>query len=114
MQVIVDLKGLTTDEEILYKFGEVFELGGPDTNQTLTNSSGWGQNWDALNDSLSHLNTGGIWGTGKKFTFPLVIEIQNSEEFQKNSTKGFLILKDILNTKVEEYKNHDQSLLVII
>ncbi len=114
MQVIVDLKGLTTDEEILHKFGEVFELGGPSVDQNLIQNSGWGQNWDALNDSLSYLDTGGIWGTSKKFTFPLVIDIQNSEKFQKNNPKGFSILKDILNEKVEQYKSHNQLLEVVI
>jgi hypothetical protein len=114
MQIIVDLDKLTTDKEVLHKFGEVFELGGPATDQTLGDRSGWGQNWNALNDSLSYLAVGGIWLTSKKFTFPLVVEIQNSEEFQKNNPKGFSILKDVLDTKIEQYKNYGQILEVII
>ncbi len=108
MEIFIDLKGLTTKQEVLRKLGEVFEFGGPGPEANVPvvgplDGKGWGMNWDALNDSLRHLEKGGIWDTSKKFVFPLYIKIYNYEEYQKADPEGFKILTDIFETAKNEY-----------
>ena len=112
MEIIVDLEGLKTKQEVLLKFGEVFEFGGPDGNvpvEAINAGKGWGINWDAMNDSLSHLEAGGIWGTSKKFMFPLYMKVVNYQDFAKNDPEGFTILEDILKISAERYHKEHKS-----
>lgn len=115
MKTVVDLSGLKTSGEVLSRFGEIFEFGGPNGNikiSTTEQRNGWGLNWDAFNDSLRYLEKGGIWGTSKKFEFPLEIELINSGEFQNDDPKSFDILKDIMRNRAEEYAKKDKMLTV--
>lgn len=116
MKVIVDLSRLRTKGEILRKFGEVFEFGGPEGNippSMLTEGKGWGINWDAMNDCLRYLEEGGIWGTSKKFSFPLEIEVSNYKEFKDAEPEGFQILKEILDHQTKEHKRDEKVMKVV-
>ena len=105
MKILIDLSGLKTEEEVLRKWGDVFNFGGAD-------EKGWGLNWDAFNDCLRELEDGGIWGTSKKFTFPLEIEIANYKEFKNADAKEFDIMKDILQYQMEEYSKQHKMLKI--
>ena len=98
-KITIDLTGLKNKEQVLAKLGDTFELGGPKSNHpvSLQKKNGWGMNWDAFNDSLVYLDTGGIWGTSKKFELPLRIIFENSHELQENDEESFRTLKEILN-----------------
>ena len=116
MRIIINLSGLKTKEEILHKFGEVFEFGGPDGNipvKSPDQGNGWGFNWDAMNDSFRSLEEGGIWGTSKKFTFPLKIEISNYNKFKENDSESFRILKEILDDQIKGYKQEGKVVEVV-
>jgi|SRR3989338_5471523 len=116
MKIIIDLSGLNTEDKVLHKFGEVFEFGGPGGNIPANGPNqgkGWGFNWDAMNDSFRSLGKGGIWGTSKKFNFPLEIEIINYQEFQESNTKGFQIMQEILKDQAEEYSKEGKILKII-
>jgi hypothetical protein len=107
-QVIIDLSGIINKDQLLKKLGEVFEFGGPGGNipvSSLNAGKGWGLNWDALNDSLMYLSIGGIWGTSRKFMFPLIVVFKNSHELQKNEKESFEILREILKDSVSKYKS---------
>jgi hypothetical protein len=116
MQVTIDLKGLKTKEEVLHTFGEVFQLGGgPEGNIPVaanTTGKGWGMNWDALADSMSYLDTGGMWGTSRKFEFPLTITVVNVQDFQENDSRGFSTLEEILDATKEQYAKKNKILKV--
>lgn len=115
MQVEVDLSDLNTTREVLYKFGEVFEFGGPNGNVPVvspTQGNGWGLNWDALNDSLFYIESGGIWGTSKKVVLPIEIKIMNCKLFERNDSDGFRILQEILDTHVERNRKDGKIMKV--
>ncbi len=115
MKVVVDLLGLKTERDVLLKFGEVFEFGGPDGNipaRGNVHGIGWGCNWDAMNDSLYSLEEGGIWATSKKFSFPLEIEVTNFKEFEENDPRRFQTLKEILDTHINEYQKEGKVMSV--
>ena len=101
MQVQIDLKHIVTKQDLLREFGTELELGGPNGNVPVIgpmDGKGWGMNWDALKDSLTCLETGGIWGTSKKFDFPLKLVLINYKQFAQNSPTDFQILSEILET----------------
>ncbi len=109
-KVIIDLNGLKTQSEIMQKFGEILEFGGPDGNidVDLGTHKGWGLNWNALNDSLKYLEIGGIWGTARKFQFPLKLLILNSSLFKQTDLEGFKILMEILTDTFAFYKTQSK------
>ena len=114
-QIIIDLLGIENKEQVLFKLGEVFEFGVPQENVPISSTTigkGWGLNWDALIDSLRYLATGGIWGTSKKFEFPLKVVIENSRELQENEKESFETLKEILEDAVKDYKSKKEELSV--
>lgn len=116
MKIVVDLSGLRTKEEILHKFGEIFEFGGPGGNippSSLTPEKGWGFNWDAMNDCFRYLDVGGILGTSKEFSFPLEIEISNYQEFKEANPEGFRVLKEILEDLPKAYEQDEKVIKVI-
>jgi hypothetical protein len=107
MEIHIDLLGCADSKSVLLKIGEVLQLGGPDGNhpvEAVNAGEGWGVNWDALNDSLSSLDEGGIWGNSKKPEFPLNITFENYDEFSKNDKDGFKILKEICKDTSAKYK----------
>ena len=112
MKVVVDLAGQTTGEEVLLRFGEVFELGGPNGNHKCTAGAGWGINWNALNDSLSDLDTGGIWGSSRIFSFPLEVDVINCGQFKQGDPASFQILQEILDDTIVFYTKYGKSLRV--
>ncbi len=114
-QIIIDLSGVRNQVQILHKLGEIFEFGGPNGNISVsspTAGKGWGLNWDALNDSLRYLDTGGIWGTSKKFEFPLKIVFENSRELQENEKESFKTLKEILEDTIKYHKSEGREFLI--
>jgi hypothetical protein len=104
MQVQIDLKHIKSKQDLLRKLGAELELGGPNGNVPASmDGKGWGMNWDALKDSLTCLDTGGIWGTSKRSDFPLKLVLINYESFAQNSPKDFRILMEILETVIGFY-----------
>ena len=114
-EIEIDLSSCETSEQVLLKIGGILELGGPNGNFKCQPyiygkpGRGWGVNWDALNDSLSYLDTGGIWGSSKKFLFPLKLIFLNWLIFKKKSPEQFRILEDILHTKKILYAKHNKN-----
>jgi len=99
MLVQIDLKHVKSKMDLLKEFGDKLELGGPNGNVPVTGSMrgrGWGLNWDALNDSLCCLDSGGIWGTSKRFEFPLKLVIMNHQVYLRHDPEGFRTLVEIL------------------
>ena len=108
--VVVDLQGVRSAAELMDALGDALELGGPNGNvqvQHPTDGRGWGKNWDALLDSLTCLDSGGIWGTSRKLRFPLRLELKNSSTYRATDQKGFGILMEILDTARERYGEND-------
>jgi hypothetical protein len=104
--VVVDLAVVRSSAELLDVLAEVFEFGGPDGNIPVSSDverKGWGQNWDALQDCLCYLDTGGIWGTSNKRRFPLLIRFTNSADFRADRDGGCSMLIEILETVKERY-----------
>lgn len=104
MKQLIDLKNCDTEEKVLSKIGEILDLGGTVGN----NKKGWGHNWNALNDSLSYLDVGGIWGSSKILEFPLELVFTNFQSFQEKEPNGFKTLVEILEDKAELYKKSGQ------
>lgn len=102
----IDLQGIHTKEQLLSKIGEVFELGGPDGNIPVEAGSnkGWGMNYDALHDSLGCLEEGGIWGTSKKFTFPLKVTFANAGAYKSEHPEDFKTLIEIFKSVSQKYE----------
>ena len=100
----IDLKELNTAEQVLRKFGKVFEFGGSE------NSEAWGKNWDALFDSFTAIETGGISGTSKKFSLPLDVIILNYSTFKESCPEDFKILNDVLRETTNEYEIEGKQL----
>jgi hypothetical protein len=102
----IDLAGANTTEAVLTVLGKELCLGGPDGNHTVIAANagdGWGMNWDALQDSMLYLDSGGIWGNSPKFAFPLLLELVNCSSFREADPQSFQILKDVLSTTKERY-----------
>ncbi|MFO1519502.1 MAG: barstar family protein [bacterium] len=98
-EVIIDLKACENKQTVLLAFGEAFQFGGPNGNFPCKRGieGGWGVNWDALADSLTCLEEGGIWGTSPKFEMPLRVIIKNGDAYQRNDPEGFETLMEILS-----------------
>jgi hypothetical protein len=109
--VEISLQGAKRKEDVLARFGESLELGGPGGNAPVDRlqGKGWGFNWDALADSLCELATGGIWGTSRKLAFPLHLRITGSKEFRRRSPDDFEQLYSILRATETHYSQQDQG-----
>ena len=106
---VVDLGTVRSEEQLLDLLGDALELGGPDGNVNVAHpgeAKGWGKNWNALLDSLTCLDTGGIWGTSRRFTFPLKLEFANSSAFRDADPISYSILLEVLETVRGRYA-HD-------
>jgi hypothetical protein len=101
----VDLFGCKDDEDVLLRFGEILQFGGPKRNFSCVASErgGWGVNWDAFNDCWRYIEIGGIWCESEKVVFPLTLHVYNVGAFATASPKGYEIMLDILNGHVGEY-----------
>lgn len=97
--VVLDLDHVRSKEQLIELLGEKLEFGGRSGNHPVTAvdaGRGWGRNWDALKDSLTCLDSGGIWGTGRQFRFPLRIQFANSTNYREADPEGFETLAAIL------------------
>jgi RNAse (barnase) inhibitor barstar len=106
----VDLAGVRSTQQLMDVFGEAFALGGPNGNvhvQSPTDGKGWGRNWNALLDSLTCLDTGGIWGTSRKLRFPLQLELKNLATYRAADPGGFATLMEVLEDARERYAEND-------
>ena len=92
----VDLEGSLTKVDVLNTFGNA--LG-------YTEDQKWGVNWDAFNDILEYLDTGGIFGKNEIILKPLIFSIKNWTGFSINEPKDFAILLSILTNKKTKYKD---------
>ncbi len=105
--VTVDLRDASNDAELLAIIGEALQLGGPDGNNSVIPAStiGWGMNWDALADSLSCLDTGGIWGTSKRLGFPLSLRFEGARRLSLESPRTLGTLLEVLQLTKQKYAN---------
>ena len=108
--IAVDLDGVRSTPQLMDVFGEALELGGPKGNvhvQSPADGKGWGKNWNALLDSLTCLDTGGIWGTSRRLRFPLRLELKNSATYRDSDPNGFATLMEVLEDTRERYAEND-------
>lgn len=116
MKINIDLFGCNDGKDVLLRFGEILQFGGPKGNiptRANVNKIGWGINWDAFNDCLRDLEVGGIWSNAKKMEFPLKIIVSNYQDFSKSEPKGFNILKEILEEHKKEYSKKGKKFEVV-
>ena len=113
-QIIIDLQNIDNAEDVLMELGNIFEFGGPNGNTKIIPgiNKGWGFNYSALNDSLTCLEDGGIWGTSKKFTFPLSVHFTNTHSFKVNDMDAYQSLVEIFERNSEEYKAEGKEFIV--
>lgn len=110
---IIDLAGANTSDAVLRVFGKALFLGGRDGNHpvmAVDAGEGWGLNWDALQDSLLLLDSGGVWGSSPGVSFPLSLEVVNCSSFRNKDPRGYGILEDILRTVKERYAEQGMEL----
>lgn len=103
---IIDLAGANSSEAVLHLFGKALCLGGPGGNHpvmAVDAGEGWGPNWDALQDSMLLLDSGGIWGSSPGASFPLLLEIVNCSSFRNADPQGYDILTDVLSVVKQRY-----------
>jgi len=93
MDIKVDFNNVTNKKDILQIVGKAFGYNAEDF---------WGKNWDAFNDLLGNLDTGGIYGTNKIISNPITMIIENFHEFKFQMPEDFIILKNILNENKNE------------
>ena len=110
MEVVIGLDGLVTNQDVLSKFGDVFELGSPNGNHLPDHKGGWGLNWDAFEDAMMYVQEGGIWGTSQKFVFTLMITIHGYVDLKRNNPEGFSTLRDTLASVATDYTGRGLSL----
>ncbi len=117
MEISIDLFGCKDNDDVLVRFGEILQFGGPKGNVTAMAgviNRGWGINWNAFNDCLRDLEVGGIWGSAKKIEFPLKLFITNYQDFSKSEPEGFKILQRILGDHQKKYVNDGKKFEVTL
>jgi hypothetical protein len=108
--IAVDLEGVRSTPELMDVFGEALELGGPSGNvdvQSPADGRGWGKNWNALLDSLTCLDTGGIWGTSRRLRFPLQLDVKNLATYRAADPGGFATFIEVLEDARQRYAEND-------
>jgi hypothetical protein len=108
--IAVDLQGVQSTPQLMDVFGQALELGGPSGNvevQSPADGRGWGKNWNALLDSLTCLDTGGIWGTSRTLRFPLQLELKNVATYRAADPRGFATLIEVLEDARRRYADDD-------
>ncbi len=104
--ITIDLGPVRSTDQLMDVLGNALELGGPNGNVQVTHPTdgkGWGKNWNALLDSLTCLDTGGIWGTSRAFHFPLRLEFQNSSTYRNTDREGYSVLCEVLESARKRY-----------
>jgi hypothetical protein len=111
MLVEISFSGAKSKSEVLEIIGDSLEFGGPEGNVRFNPDEkiGWGLNWDALSDCLRMLSSGGIWGTSRRFDFPLVFQFMDHGEFKTSSPADFQVLISILESTKEYYLEQDKE-----
>lgn len=94
MEIITNLNNEPDEKSVLQILG--MALG-------YTDDKFWGKNWDAFNDILRYLDKGGIWGDNQIFSFPLVLQISNFQNFQSQAPQKFAIFNEILAETKQNY-----------
>lgn len=108
MEITIDITDLKNEEEVSKRFNKILDFG------IHKDGSLVGVNhWDAFNDSLSYLDVGGIYGTGRKITFPCKLIIKGYETFKQNSPNDYRIFREILEEKPSIYKKDNQDLQIV-
>jgi RNAse (barnase) inhibitor barstar len=97
MKIILDLTDVNDKNTLFAKLDEELII------------EHWGHNWDALNDCLRDLDSGGFT---KKYPSPLDIEIINSKEFKSKNPNDFKIFKDIFEHQSQEHARYGFDLKV--
>jgi hypothetical protein len=107
MDFHIDLFGCKDDKDVLLRFGEILQFGGPKRNVPCTpgERGGWGLNWDAFNDCWRDIEVGGIWCESENITFPLKLHLYHVDAFANASPKGYASMLKILNIHRSEYAN---------
>ena len=106
----IDLGAVHSEDELLSCLGEVFEFGGPNGNvraDSRVTGKGWGMNWNAVFDSLSYLDTGGIYGTSRIPKFPLCVKFIGGKKYKASHPASYVILADILAQQQGAYALRD-------
>jgi len=93
MEIKIDLNNHTNKKDIPQKLGEALGYKDKDI---------WGENWDAFNDILGYLDTGGIYGTNKIISDPITLLIKNFHEFKYQKPEDYYILVNILKENKKE------------
>ena len=93
MDIKIDFNNGTNKKDLLHIIGEA--LGYKDKDF-------WGKNWDAFNDILGYLDTGGIYGTNKIISDPITLLFKNFHEFKYQKPEDFIMLESILNENKKE------------
>src|SRR3989338_6594577 len=99
MEITINISGLKNNTDVMQRFNEVIEFGEHENGKPV----GVG-NWDAFSDCLRWLDEGGIYGTGRKVTFPCTLIIKRYSDFERTDPEGFAVLKEILEEKPALYK----------
>ncbi len=99
-QITIDLRGVRGPYGIFTAFGNTLYFGGISQAHWLSNKrkEGWGFNWNAMNDCLSCLDSGGIWGTAPEYKFPLHLILLHNGSLQAGSKKIMLEILDDTQT----------------
>src|SRR5687768_8040700 len=107
MDIHIDLFGCKDGHDVLLRFGEILQFGGPKMNVRpsggLEARGGWGLNWAAFEDCWRNIEVGGIWCTAEKITFPLRLHIYHAETFAHNQPGEYAIMLDILKHQQKKY-----------
>lgn len=98
MEIKVDLNKITNKKDILQILGK--SLGYKDEDF-------WGKNWDAFNDILRYIDTGGIYGTNKIISDPITLIFENFHEFKFQMPDDYNILESILNENKKDNLDFD-------
>lgn len=96
-KIYLDLKKVSDKQSLFTKLSETLII------------QDWGHNWDALNDCLKDLDSGGFT---KKHTFPLEIRIINWKEFKASNPEDFSTFEEVLSDQISEHKRYQKSLQV--
>ena len=102
MDINVDFNNLTNKKDILQILGKALGYNDEDFR---------GKNWDAFNDILGYLDSGGIYGTNKIISNPITMVFENFHEFKLQMPKDFNILESILNENKKENSNFDYKFI---
>src|SRR5687767_4841008 len=107
MDIHIDLFGCKDGEDVLLRFGEILQFGGPKMNVRcsgdLESRGGWGVNWSALSECLGEIEVGGIWCTAEKVIMPVTLHIYHAEAFAKARPEDYAIMLELLSHRKNEY-----------